>query len=174
MEIGSKIDKMTMGMWWYEAIFDKTFARHITAWAHRMISHWVWQDAVLILPIFSGLLTGWLVSGGTLVERTSLGLVLSQLGWFFKMGITQRVISMISYCSITDAAQVQCGRATVAAKWTAHYLAKYLPGTWPGTCQVLVRTWQALARYWQLLVMYLAGTWPGTWPVLDRHLSGTF
>jgi len=65
---------------------------------------------------------------------------------------------LCSYCSITDAAQVQCGRrATMAAKSAAHYLARYLPGTWwaqsmklPGTCQVLVRyllgTWQILAK----------------------------
>jgi len=57
---------------------------------------------------------------------------------------------MISYCSITDAAQVQCGRATMAAKEAAHYLAKYLSGTF----QVLVRY---LTDTCQVLAMYLPG-----------------
>jgi len=68
-----------------------------------------------------------------------------------------------SYCSITDAAQVQCGRATMAAKLTTHHLAKDLPGT----CQVLFRY---LPSTCQVLASYL----PGTYRVLVMYLACTF
>ena len=115
-----------------------------------MISHWVWQDDVLILPppFFCGLLTGcWLqvrltdISGGNLVEG---GMVDYHNHDDFSITVT--LVSDeddYSYCSITDAAQVQCGqcgRATMAANelhitWPSIWqmLARYLPST----CQVL-------------------------------------
>ena len=146
-------------------------------------------------PPFCGLLTGLQVSGGTLVEGTTGVLSQSQRffqitqndfsksqsQWFFE--ITQNDLSDLndySYCSITDAAQVQCGRGTMAAN-ELHF-------TWPSTCHVLDKyssvTWKVPVRYLQgtcqVLAEFLSGTCqvpssnlPGTCQLLGRYLLAT-
>ena len=158
MEIGTNNDKM-MDMQWYEhaTIFHNTFALGRCPY-HGMsikydfalsLTRWCFDSSSSFF--FAGY---WLgaggqvrltdISGGNLVEG---GLVDYHNHDDFSITIT--LVSDeddYSYCSITDAAQVQCGRATMAAKWATHHLAKDLPGTCQvldrylsGTCQVLVR-----------------------------------
>ena len=122
-------------------------------------------------PPFCGLLTGWQVSEGTLVEGT---VYYHNRNDFSKSLRIMSDLNDYSYCSITDAAQVQFGRVTVAFKWAAHYLAKYFLGTWLVPLMYLTSTCQILAGYLsgtcRVLFMYL----PATCQVPVSYLAGTF